>query len=160
MARNLKYPRCWPRVSRIIRRLANGRCAKCRQRYQIWELSVHHLGVSYANGRPGDPGDKHDLRRENLVALCWDCHRAADAPTFEQCKERKAQREKHANLGVGTGLVVWQPPFCDGRPAGMVAWDQVRDCDARSAVTLARQCRECDGTFGVTLRRGALAAQG
>lgn len=108
MAHNPKYPRCWPRVSRIIRRLAHGRCEWCRRRCRMWELFVHHLGTSFTNGRLGDPSDKHDIRRENLVALCWDCHRAADAPLFELCKERKAKREQHANLGVGTGLIIWR----------------------------------------------------
>ncbi len=42
MAHNPKYPHCWPRVSRIIRRLAGGRCEWCRRRCQMWELSVHH----------------------------------------------------------------------------------------------------------------------
>lgn len=108
MAHNHKYPRCWPRVSRIIRRLANGRCAWCRQRCRMWELSVHHLGAPYASGKPGDSSDKHDIRRENLVALCWDCHRTADAPIFEQGKQRRVQRERHASLGVGTGLMIWR----------------------------------------------------
>jgi 5-methylcytosine-specific restriction endonuclease McrA len=57
----------------------------------MWELSVHHLGVPYAIDRAGDPSDKHDIRRENLVALCWDCHRAADVSVFKEGKERKAQ---------------------------------------------------------------------
>lgn len=107
MAHNSKYPSCW-RVSRIIRRLAHGRCERCHRRCRMWELSVHHLGLSYANGKPGDPGDKHDIRQENLVALCWDCHRAADAPVFERCQTCKAQRERHASLGIGTGLIVWR----------------------------------------------------
>jgi hypothetical protein len=106
MARNPNYPRCWPRVSRIIRRLARGRCAWCHERCHMWELSVHHLGAPYADGKPGDPHDKHDIRRENLVALCWDCHRMADAPIFERYKQRKGQRKQHASLGVGTGLIV------------------------------------------------------
>ena len=137
MAHNPNYPRCWKKVSLIIRRLAHGRCEWCRQRCRMWELSVHHLGAPYADGKPGDAHDKHDLRRENLVALCWDCHRAADAKTYARCKERKAKREQHASLGVGTGLVIWRPPCCNPCPAVTVARDLV-DRDARSPVTRAR----------------------
>jgi hypothetical protein len=114
MARNPNYPPCWPKVSQIIRRLAQGRCEHCRRRCALWELSVHHLGTLYADGRPGDPQEKHDIRRENLVALCLECHRAADAPTTARYQECKARREQHRSLGVGTGLVLFAP---EGRTA-------------------------------------------
>jgi len=100
---NPKYPRSWRKVSLIIRRLANGRCTWCNAK--CLTLFVHHLGVHYANRRPGDSQDKHDIRRENLVALCWDCHHVADAQTYERCRARKARREQHRSLGIGTGLI-------------------------------------------------------
>jgi 5-methylcytosine-specific restriction endonuclease McrA len=64
------------RAKWVIRRLANGHCERCRRRCELWELAAHHLGPPYANGKPGDPHDKHDIRRENLVALCPECHSA------------------------------------------------------------------------------------
>jgi hypothetical protein len=109
-----KYPQCWPKVSRIIRRLANGHCEWCHKRCYMWELSVHHIGAPLATGRGwkrGNPSDKHDIRRENLVALCKDCHASADAPIYKQWQRRKAkreaQRQAHAALQIGTGLVAY-----------------------------------------------------
>ena len=46
-------------------------------------LSVHHIGAPLATGtgwKRGNPCDKHDVRRENLAALCWTCHSTADQP--------------------------------------------------------------------------------
>ncbi len=102
------YPRNWPKVIRVIRRLAAGRCEWCH--VQTDALTVHHIGTPYADGRPGDPHDKHDLRRENLVALCHHCHFQADLPLFIKWKRREKQRKRHAQLGVGTGLVLYSPP--------------------------------------------------
>jgi 5-methylcytosine-specific restriction endonuclease McrA len=114
------YPRNWKKVSKIIRRLANGRCEWCG--CETNELSTHHIGTPYADGTPGDSHDKHDLRRENLAALCWPCHRDADQlypidPTspkylaMRRYKENKRlrkqlKREAHQALGIGTGLLV------------------------------------------------------
>jgi 5-methylcytosine-specific restriction endonuclease McrA len=103
-----KYPRNWEKVSRIIRRLANGHCEWCGRACN--NLSVHHIGVPFV-GRPGDRHDKHDIRRENLAALCYPCHDQADHLSLvrEQRKARKikraAKRQAHQALGVGTGLV-------------------------------------------------------
>lgn len=41
-------------------------------------LTVHHAGVPYADGRPGDPDDKRDNRTKNLRRLCQRCHFKAD----------------------------------------------------------------------------------
>jgi 5-methylcytosine-specific restriction endonuclease McrA len=73
-----KYPSCWPKVSRIIRRLANGHCEYCKKPVKFTKLSTHHVGIPYAN-KPGGRHDKHDIRRENLAALCRICHIQADA---------------------------------------------------------------------------------
>lgn len=43
-------------------------------------LTVHHRGVPYPDGRPGDPHDKMDCRPENLFALCQRCHLFEDLP--------------------------------------------------------------------------------
>lgn len=37
-------------------------------------LTVAHLGVPHADGRPGNKHDKADCRPENLAALCQRCH--------------------------------------------------------------------------------------
>ncbi len=66
------YPSNWKKVSLLIRALADGHCQNCGELCE--HLSVHHIGVACADGRPGDPRDKHDLRRENLIALCFTCH--------------------------------------------------------------------------------------
>lgn len=103
------YPSCWPKVSRLIRRLASGHCERCGQPCD--NLSVHHQGVPFANGRPGNSHDKHDLRRENLQALCFRCHdeldhlRKINQQRKQQKAKRAAKREAHQALGVGTGLV-------------------------------------------------------
>jgi hypothetical protein len=76
---------------------------------------VHHLGAPLAmelGWRPGDARDKHDIRRENLVALCWECHTAADAAVSEQRlrlqMECEAKLIEHCALQIGTGLVVYR----------------------------------------------------
>ncbi|GCF06867.1 hypothetical protein KDI_04310 [Dictyobacter arantiisoli] len=105
-----KYPSNWKKVSLIIRRLAHGCCEWCGQPCE--NLSVHHVGAPRPNGRKwknGDPCDKHDIRRENLAALCWHCHSQTDAPSHanyaKRTARRKEKRERHRALGVGTGLV-------------------------------------------------------
>ena len=101
-----KYPSCWPKVSYLIRRLASGTCEWCH--CPTKQLSVHHIGVPYANGRPGNPHDKHDLRRENLAALCSDCHEAADQAHSAYAIARSVQFHKHRALQLGTGLVPYR----------------------------------------------------
>jgi hypothetical protein len=78
-----RYPSSWRKVSLTIRRLAGWRCEWCQiengaplpsGRAGRVVLTVAHLGTPYADGRPGDKHDKHDIRRENLAALCARCH--------------------------------------------------------------------------------------
>lgn len=110
------YPSGWKRrISPTIRRLANGRCERCGMPCD--QLSVHHRGVPFANGRPGDKRDKHDIRRENLQALCFACHDELDhlravkrARKIRQAK-RTAKYAAHQALGIGTGLVPCAPVF-------------------------------------------------
>jgi hypothetical protein len=104
------YPRNWQRVSAIIRRLAGGRCEWCQCATD--RLSVHHIGAPFPDGRPGNPRDKRDLRRENLVAICFNCHEEVDH--IKQVRKRKqaklrrrmARIARHRALGIGTSLVV------------------------------------------------------
>lgn len=101
-----EYPRNWPKASRTLRRVV-GKCERCQA---TDNLTVHHRGAPYADGRPGSKGDKRDLRRENLQVLCEPCHRRAD---YWRCarhwrKHRITTRKlaQHRALGVGTGVVV------------------------------------------------------
>jgi 5-methylcytosine-specific restriction endonuclease McrA len=105
-----KYPRGWKRASKAIRALACGICQRCGQASD--SLSVHHIGTPYADGRPGNSRDKHDIRRENLTAICFECHDGLDHLQIVKRKvkskkqKRRAKFEAHRALGVGTGLVV------------------------------------------------------
>ena len=107
-----KYPANWKKISRTIRRVAQGHCEWCHQPCE--NLSVHHIGTPRPTGctwTKGTPYDKHDVRRENLVALCPLCHSQADhlpqvARSRKKSKARRALRHAaHAALGIGTGLV-------------------------------------------------------
>lgn len=70
------YPRNWSRVSWLVRRLYGFRCAWCGSSHHT---RCHHLGTAYADGRPGNSHDKHDLRwPENLICLCQECERMAE----------------------------------------------------------------------------------
>ena len=78
-----RYPEDWKAISLAIRTVrANNRCEWCgavnRAPHPITGsrvvLTVAHLGVPRADGRPGDKHDKSDCRLENLAALCQRCH--------------------------------------------------------------------------------------
>ena len=75
------YPKAWRRISLLIReRRAGGRCEWCGavngcphpSTGSRVVLTVAHLGEPFALG--GDKHDKHDIRAENLAALCQRCH--------------------------------------------------------------------------------------
>lgn len=57
-------------------------------------LTVHHRGVPYPDGRPGDPHDKMDVRPENLAALCQRCHLREDIAVHaaNRAKTRAARK--------------------------------------------------------------------
>lgn len=57
-------------------------------------LTVHHIGVPYPDGRPGNPHDKMDCREENLVALCNRCHLLADLSIRVAAAKRTRLRKK------------------------------------------------------------------
>ncbi len=109
MSLSWKYPRNWKKVSRTIRRIAGYHCEWCHAQEgavlpdgRAVHLSVHHVGAPYADGRPGNPHDKRDLRRENLVALCQACHFRADLPSLKAHLRRERRRRRFA-------LVPYQP---------------------------------------------------
>jgi 5-methylcytosine-specific restriction endonuclease McrA len=107
----VKYPACWDRASAIIRRRAGGHCERCGKKCH--SLEVHHIGAPYIDGRSGNPHDKHDIRPENLIAICFACHdelehvAAIRYKKHLQKKKRRARLARHRALGIGVGLVVY-----------------------------------------------------
>jgi Zn finger protein HypA/HybF involved in hydrogenase expression len=95
MACKADYPSNWRKVTLTIRRIAGWKCEQCGKRAH----SVHHKGTPYADGQQGDSRDKHDIRRENLQALCEQCHKEADHigppnPRNIRKAKRRNQRKK------------------------------------------------------------------
>lgn len=95
-----RYPTNWRKVSLTIRRIAGNRCEWCgvvngiplpSGRKGNVVLTVAHLGAPYADGKPGDKHDKHDIRRENLAALCQRCHLTYDIDEHIQNRRRNAR---------------------------------------------------------------------
>lgn len=119
---NKNYPKNWHKASKTLRRVV-GCCELCGLDYPVDQLQVHHIGANYINGLPGDPHDKHDLRRENLQSICVLCHSFIDntpspyASQAERSRVRKLARlerrreriEAHRSLNIGTGLVPCHP---------------------------------------------------
>ncbi len=101
------YPHNWPKASRTIRRIAGDRCEWCgiangaplpSGRKGRVVLTVAHLGTPYADGKPGNKHDKHDIRRENLAALCQACHLRYDLADHIQHARETRQRKKLGQL--------------------------------------------------------------
>jgi 5-methylcytosine-specific restriction endonuclease McrA len=106
-----RYGSNWPKVSLTIRRIAGNRCEWCGvpngvplpsgQAGKVI-LTVAHLGAPYADGRPGDKHDKHDIRRENLAALCQRCHLMYDLPDhMAHARETRARKKREEAAHVG-----------------------------------------------------------
>jgi hypothetical protein len=98
-----RYPSNWRKVSLTIRRLAGWRCEWCQiengaplpsGRAGKVVLTVAHLGTPYADGTPGNKQDKHDIRRENLAALCQACHLRYDLDEHIQYARETRYRKK------------------------------------------------------------------
>lgn len=96
-----RYPPGWSKISKTIRRVAGNRCEQCgianglplpSGRSGKVVLTVAHLGTPYANGQPSSKHDKHDVRRENLLALCQRCHLALDLE--DHIEHAKATRKR------------------------------------------------------------------
>lgn len=104
-----RYPTAWAKISLTIRRIAGWRCEFCgvpngsplpSGRAGKVVLTVAHLGAPLATGdgwRPGDPHDKHDVRRESLAALCQACHLRLDLDDHiahaRETRQRKIREE-------------------------------------------------------------------
>src|SRR6266567_7553373 len=106
------YPPNWGKVTQVLRRVV-GQCERCGA---TQDLTIHHQGIPRPTGDGwtlGDVRDKHDLRRENLRILCAQCHDLIEPcrtwireKKFRRRCERRAKRDMHRALGVGTGLMV------------------------------------------------------
>lgn len=67
-----------------------------KERYtRVW-LTVHHIGIDKADGTPGSPEDKMDVREDNLAALCNRCHLLADQPLHIRNRKATWSRNRHA----------------------------------------------------------------
>ena len=106
-----RYPANWKEISLHIRvERAGNRCEWCKAENHAPHpftnsrvvLTVAHLGVPHADGRPGNKHDKADCRPENLAALCARCHLNFDRPDHlvraAATRERK-RREREAARG-------------------------------------------------------------
>lgn len=110
-----RYGSNWKKISLTIRRIAGNRCEFCgvsngsalrsgRKGKVI--LTVAHLGVAYANGKPGNIHDKHDVRRENLKALCQACHLRYDIEEhIENARKTRNKKKLTAALSAGQLLM-------------------------------------------------------
>lgn len=115
-----KYPPDWGDISKRIRERAGNVCEECgvpngahvtrakgdRSQWTQVEagkgtrivLTVHHIGVDHADGTPGDPRDKMDVRDENLIALCQACHLAADLDHHIAEARKTRARKRHEQI--------------------------------------------------------------
>mgnify|MGYP003598227745 CR=1 FL=1 len=101
------YPPDWHKISNFIRfERAKGKCEDCGrlhksrywngQRFITIILTTAHLGIDKPDGTPGSKRDLHDVRPENLKALCQRCHLLLDADQHAQTRQirlRKYLRE-------------------------------------------------------------------
>ncbi len=80
---NLKnYPKNWKEISLNKRMKANWNCEFCGAKNDFPHpvtgskvvLTVAHLGTPLPDGTPVSKSDLHDVRDENLAALCQRCH--------------------------------------------------------------------------------------
>ena len=121
--RRADYPRDWPAISACIRERAGGRCAWCGARHgrphpvtgSIVVLTVAHLGAPTAEDRAagrcwGDKHDEHDVREENLCALCQRCHLSFDADDHARhaatTRRRKRVASGQREFADGTGTLL------------------------------------------------------
>lgn len=109
-----RYPTAWAKISLTIRRIAGWKCEFCgvpngsplpSGRAGKVVLTVAHLGAPLATGEgwtEGNRHDKHDIRRENLRALCQACHLKYDLDDhIAHAKETRQRKRREAALQAG-----------------------------------------------------------
>lgn len=98
-----RYPQNWKVISEHVRLVrAKNYCEECGAKNgrphpdtgAIVVLTVHHLGVPWPDGTPGDPDNKRDCRPENLKVLCQRCHLNA-----ERLIRKNKKRVSNGNMG-------------------------------------------------------------
>ena len=112
--RKADYPANWPKVSRTIRRIAGNQCEWCYIPNHVplpsgrpgkVVLTVAHLGAPRPTGdgwTKGDKHDKHDVRRENLAALCQACHLRFDLDDhIAHARVTRARKKRDQVLSSG-----------------------------------------------------------
>jgi hypothetical protein len=112
-----RYPYSWPGISKEIRQeRAENRC-ECSGVCGMHEsrctamngephpvtgskvvLTVAHLGIDKADGRPGDKNDLWDIRLENLMAMCQRCHLLFD---LHDHVRNRAINKRNAEIEAG-----------------------------------------------------------
>lgn len=104
-----RYPPDWKQISlRIRAERAGWHCEWCGAANgqphpdtgSKVVLTVAHLGVDFPDGRPGSKHDKHDVREENLAALCQRCHLNYDREDHikNAAVTRRRKRERAGQL--------------------------------------------------------------
>lgn len=105
------YPSNWHAISRRIRfGRAEGHCEWCgAENYEphpdtgsIVILTVAHLGIAKPDGAPGRKDDLHDVREDNLAALCQRCHLNFDR---DDHLRRRMLNRRAARLSRGERLL-------------------------------------------------------
>jgi hypothetical protein len=144
-----RYPTNWRKVSLLIRRLAGWRCEWCMipngvplpsGRAGKVVLTVAHLGTPYVDGRPGNKHDKHDIRRENLAALCQACHLRYDLDEHIEHAKETRQRKKRELAQAGGQL----PLFAENGGLAFVPHATESGAGCRSGL---QKCRSANTHF-------------
>lgn len=111
-----RYPSGWKKISLTIRRVAGNRCEQCgipngsplpSGRNGKVVLTVAHIGAPFAN-KPGDPHDKHDVRRENLKAWCQACHLRYDLEDHIKHAKETRQRKKREQIAMSGQMELFE----------------------------------------------------
>jgi hypothetical protein len=96
-----RYPENWKEISKAVKDRAGWKCEACGIKHHTMRLNAKgkpfrefmttaHLGVTLADGSPGDPRDKSDNRPENLACYCTRCHLLYDL--VEHVQNRRMNR--------------------------------------------------------------------
>lgn len=111
-----RYPSNWTEISYYVRfvRAASqcectGECGKHEGRCNAEHLKPHpvtgsivHLTTAHLGIDTGDKHDKHDVRPENLKAMCQRCHLLFDLDDhIEHAKTTRTQKELTALRDAG-----------------------------------------------------------